>query len=566
MNVTQAATGQLVLEWSGTATLTYDIYIDDTPYFRQSIFHQTLNVTSLTLDPTDTGLATGVNYYARVVQEDNANTAGTTFRLNVESWNEPAFSYAYAKESWQHSGRVWMEPTCGVAWDSSKPGWKVIEPWSDEYTNVAQDAYGSSYATLAAVHMAALHHDLALLDELASFYIAYENRYTTIGAMRAMTQYDTSLLSGPDSTKTLLWVENAGTATYIRECDLCNSQFYYPVASLLRIITTLDAAEITPAMQSFVQWYAPVLTNDHLLRLLFRNSAAEMNRIQNVPGGLADEELWLIAEAAELLGAQASAPEEITLTDEQISQLKNAVQVTVQTLQTQYRTIYPNTQNFQGQTVGSTSYFNGEYVYVDLSSYAYSGYTGQSFPATNQTAYQPNASWDFSHLYRVPVFFRALFDNKKATGINFPSRQDMQGLANQLVYKTFQGNYDLPLFNNYFDGSNGWYRVGYDGASFGYPPAEYCNSFAQVGNYTLACLNAGGVQGWGLLSFVNEDLAELEHSLGKLALSQDATQTSFRTRYYYYWNQDFSMQDAQSNAQYPIMLFFVLAATADRLQ
>ena len=199
----------------------------------------------------------------------------------------------------------------------------------------------------------------------------------------------------------------------------------------------------------------------------------------------------------------------------------------MQTLQTQYRTIYPNTQNFQGQTVGSTSYFNGEYVYVDLSSYAYSGYTGQSFPATNQTANQPNASWDFSYLYRVPVFFRALFDNKKATGINFPSRQDMQGLANQLVYKTFQGNYDLPLFNNYFDGSNGWYRVGYDGASFGYPPAEYCNSFAQVGNYTLACLNAGGVQGWGLISFVNEDLAELEHSLGKLALSQDATQTSF---------------------------------------
>ena len=130
INVRQDATGQLVLEWSGTATLTYDIYIDDTPYFRQSIFHQTLNATSLTLDPTDTGLATGVNYYARVVQEDNANTAGTSFRLNVESWNEPAFSYAYAKESWQHSGRVWMEPTCGVAWDSSKPGWKVIEPWS----------------------------------------------------------------------------------------------------------------------------------------------------------------------------------------------------------------------------------------------------------------------------------------------------------------------------------------------------------------------------------------------------------------------------------------------------
>ncbi len=66
-------------------------------------------------------------------------------------------------------------------------------------------------------------------------------------------------------------------------------------------------------------------------------------------------------------------------------------------------------------------------------------------------------------------------------------------------------------------------------------------------------------------SSVNADLVELEHSLAKLALSQDATQAAFRERDYYYWNQDFSLQDAQSQPQYPIRLFFVMADRADRL-
>src|SRR6202521_4259166 len=233
------------------------------------------------MNPTDSGLATGVNYYVNVVAGNGQSAAQTSFRLSEQTWAEPELSYVYAHAAWESSGRAWMAAFSGVAWDASSRAWKLVEPWQGEYTYVAQDAYVSAYAALGAVNMAAVRRDLALLDEMAEFYVVYENRFTTLGAMKAMTQYDTSSLSGPDFTKTLIWVTKIGTTDYVLECDLCNAQFYNPVARLIRIITTLHASEVTPAMQSFLRWYAPVLANDHLLRLFYRNNAAELNNIKN---------------------------------------------------------------------------------------------------------------------------------------------------------------------------------------------------------------------------------------------------------------------------------------------
>jgi hypothetical protein len=236
----------------------------------------------------------------------------------------------------------------------------------------------------------------------------------------------------------------------------------------------------------------------------------------------------------------------------------------VQTLQANYKTYYPTTQNLQGAVVGSVSYFNGEYP-ADPD-YAYSGYAGQAFPTPNDAKVQQGASWDISHFYRVPVFLRSLYDNRKATGLGFPSANDIQLVVNQLMYKNFQGNFDLPLFNNFFDGSNGWYRVGYNGPSFGYPPAQYCNSFNNIGIYQEPCLVTGAIQGWGLIGFFNSDLVELDHSLARLAWSQDPKQIGFRHQYYYYNDLEYAASDSQGRIQYPNLLLWVLSGMAERLQ
>jgi hypothetical protein len=295
-----------------------------------------------------------------------------------------------------------------------------------------------------------------------------------------------------------------------------------------------------------------------------------MQRIQATPGRVNDEDLWLAAAAAEVLGANANDPVLVPLAGQQSLQLHQAVKTIVQALQYNNKTYYASTQNLQKQVVGSVSYFNGQFTAPNNADpdYLYSGYTGQAFPTAQNAAVNVNASWDISHFHRVPVFLRALYDNKKATALDFPSSDDIRLVTNHLLYQNFQGNFSLPLFNNYFEGSNGWYRVGYHGQNFGYPPAQYCSSSASVtaGGYTTPCLVAGAVQGWGSVAFLNSDLVELEHSLASLALSTDPAQIAFRDRYYYYAAQSYSAVDAKGNLQYPILLLFVLSGMPEKLQ
>jgi hypothetical protein len=161
----------------------------------------------------------------------------------------------------------------------------------------------------------------------------------------------------------------------------------------------------------------------------------------------------------------------------------------------------------------------------------------------------------------VPVFLRSLYDNKKATGLAFPSAHDIELVTNQLMYRVFQGNFEKPLFNNFFDGSDGWFRVGYHGSDFGYPPSRHCRGHS--GN--LPCMNSGSIMGWGLIAFFNPDLTELEHSLLTLGWREDPETKSFKDRYYQYVG-SYSFRDAKGEWQYPVLLLWVLAGMPGRLQ
>jgi ribosomal protein L31 len=567
VTVSLAANNRVDITWSkGAGANSYQVLVDDSPYFRTPILSQPVSGNTLSVDAFQSGFAPGVTYYVQVMPTGTQ----TTFRLDVTLWPEALLTYSYARSAWEKSGRSWMTEFSGIAWDNAAGAWHVNNSWPDAQTLVAQDAYDMEAAARSALNIGAVKTDVPLLDELAAFYVAYENRFTTVGAMRAMTQYDTSRLEvDDDSAKTLIWVWPSGNITYVLECDLCNSQFYYPAARLLRIISTLPLSKRTPSMQAFAAWYAPVITQDHLLRLFWRPTSSVMQRVQ-ASGRIYDEDLWLAAAAAEVLGANANDPVLTPLTSLQSSQLHQAVKTIVQALQNNNHTYYAGTQNFQKQVVGSVSYFNGQFTAPSNTDpdYKYSGYIGQAFPTPQNAAVDVNASWDISHFHRVPVFLRALYDNKKATALDFPSSDDIRLVTNHLLYQNFQGDFALPLFNNYFDGSNGWYRVGYHGPNFGYPPAQYCDSSADVtaGGYATPCLIAGAVQGWGSVAFLNSDLVELEHSLASLALSSDPAQIAFRNRYYYYAAQSYSSVDANGNLQYPILLFFVLSGTPEKLQ
>lgn len=132
---------------------------------------------------------------------------------------------------------------------------------------------------------------------------------------------------------------------------------------------------------------------------------------------------------------------------------------------------------------------------------------------------------------------------------------------NQYVYRVFNGDYSHPLFHNYFDGSDGWYRVGYNGPEFGYPPSSYCD----MHNPNRPCLMPGAIIAWGELSFASADLARLEQALMRLALDGKPETRRFRDRYYFYAENPYEVLGAEGKQTYAVALYFVIAENAEMI-
>lgn len=127
--------------------------------------------------------------------------------------------------------------------------------------------------------------------------------------------------------------------------------------------------------------------------------------------------------------------------------------------------------------------FSGNYVWgADFdtgSSYdhpdnKFAGYTNQYiFPTNSNFAPVENLGWDLSHARRFVNVLQTLYQTKDYLGLNFPGENILKMFANQFAYKVFNGDFEYPLFSNYFDGTNGWYRVDYDKRkNFGYGPSD----------------------------------------------------------------------------------------------
>jgi len=574
----------ITIQWpGGPGTQSSRIVIDDCPAFRTPVYSSTVQTNSVTLGLLDAGLAPGAPYYVRV---ESANKAGpertATFRVAVPTWQQPSYlDYAYARTAWETAGRAWMYRYGGLQWNDSSRSWEADAKWPYQSTAGPQ-AYYLEQGSRGAITMGLAAHDLPLLDELAKFYLRYyQTRYTTLGELRRRRSVgaDTSLLNplGKDSARVLSWQEKNPQGERTREDTLSEAQFYHGPARLIRVITLLPKTERTQAMNSFVGTYSDLILHDHLLRLLYEAHWNYWNAqdlqdkrlidawrvIRDSPRSkpsyhhsFQDRDLWLLGAAAEMLGANANDPDAVRMDSSEVQKLRDAIQLGVETLQTK-RVVYTDTRTPSGQVVQSASYFNGDFD--DHEDLGYSGYEGESYPTPDQKRTHPGTSWDVSHFYRVPVFFRTMYDNRKATGVDFPSSKDLQLLVNQLVYRVFQGDWNRPLLNNYFDGGNGWVRVGYHAGEFGIPPAQYCDAH----NPQRPCLVAGSIQGWPLLAFVSADLEHLEHAYVGLAANDDGSARAFKDRYYFYNNAQFS---ARGSGGVPTLLYWVVSDMAPWLR
>ena len=135
-------------------------------------------------------------------------------------------------------------------------------------------------------------------------------------------------------------------------------------------------------------------------------------------------------------------------------------------------------------------------------------------------------SWDLSHARRFVHVFDALYDAKAITGTDFPTLAEMQGIAAQFTYGTFNRDFKNPKFTEFISGTMGWYRVNYgslcttdaDGCTKGYDPWD--GSSAAI------------TSGWGEWAKYNADTGYLYCKLDAMINSTDTDVRNHVIRYY----------------------------------
>ena len=334
-----------------------------------------------------------------------------------------------------------------------------------------------------------------------------------------------------------------------REDVLASGQFLYLTARAIHAFVDIDEKFRTENMRQVVRKFTPILVQDHYERWVFGKQGifqvngwggpagvynhyaflekkynGDFSKAQNAYcNAVTDDDLWIIAGVVEILAANAENSRLVPLAAEQQKAFRQYAQIGSKLLES--RLTESLLQDFNGQPVSGLNFDLN--IWNDYSDFAYAGYTRDRFPLP-QNKKTTSVAWDLSHARRFVQVFDTLARNKQLLGGGFPSAIVMQGVANQLIYGTFNGDFNKPLFTNYMNGANGWYRVNYaNRRGFGYAP--YDMSIAVVSG------------GYGFWTPYNKDMKSIMNSLWQMILSTQGDIVRHRKLHYennYYSNFD----------------------------
>ncbi|WP_178385398.1 hypothetical protein, partial [Pseudomonas aeruginosa] len=221
-----------------------------------------------------------------------------------------------------------------------------------------------------------------------------------------------------------------------------------------------------------------------------------------------DQELWLIGVYAELAGVLAARTDlrAALLTDEKtVAHHRQALRTLLNFFQSRL-TFREVNSAWTGKTQAA-ELDRGYWRFYSDNNYA--GYTGEQKPvvcsvqperkslaelkvAPKEISAVPTLGWDLSHTRRLVHVLEALESNRSAISKVFglseeelPNPKLAQFFAAQLVTMVWNGDTIQPLFTNYWNGANGWYRVAYSNGMNrcieGYPPSGLSDAFPTGG-------------------------------------------------------------------------------------
>lgn len=383
-----------------------------------------------------------------------------------------------------------------------KPSYVELKKvFAKSYQNLESAINGKSSARLYNIQLwtnnllqAAFNQkDYGILDSLSRLYFeAYKQ-------LQQPEYYVANLGNTLDSFrlegKYKMWLEQekfiyeTDTINYKREVLLNSTQFAYVVSNAINFISQLP--ERTAYMDSLL-YYVPVLIKDHYERWIFgKEGSFQMQGWGCINGrynhveyltlkkkrffgkvsycrAILDQDMWIMAGVIELLAAHKKNPELIPLADSLESNFYNYINSSISLIENRF--VETTLIDFNGNlTVGTAFDLKS---FIDHEDSFYANYTGENFPSEDDKKKIKKIGWDISHMRRFVQIVSSIERNKEITGIHFSDSLLTAKISNQFIYGIFNGDYEKPLFANYFDGQNGWYRVGYHGEGFGYGPSD----------------------------------------------------------------------------------------------
>ncbi|NOT84683.1 MAG: hypothetical protein HOP02_07900 [Methylococcaceae bacterium] len=409
-------------------------------------------------------------------------------------------------------------------WHKRKP---TYTEWINNSSDDAYNLYNVQIETNNLLIYADRCHDLGILGELLATYLPANNTLKNSDAYQYYYYPDSPRQSDHKLTKKYqMWLtKDADIGT---ENILSSAQFLYLIADAINVIGHIRKSEQTPLMAWFTKFYVPILM-DHYQRWILDDVGpfqvrgwgcavngqyveTGMNHFKYLTKSLAktlgdssspsycnavtDTDMWIIAGVTKLMAAAIKNPKTVTIPADKNTSYLSYIKLGAHLLAS--RISFSKLTDFSGNIVQGANFDLG--AWDDHEDYKYAGYELAAYPKFNDKDLKKyskkNTAWDISHARRFVNVFQTLYENKDLLGLSFPSQAIMQGLANQFIYGTFNRNFEMPLFTNFMDGSNGWFRVGYlERVGFGYAPNDQ----------SIAALTGG----YGFLSEYNSDIGEL---------------------------------------------------------
>jgi len=305
-----------------------------------------------------------------------------------------------------------------------------------------------------------------------------------------------SYIQERDNIKT--WRNVNGTEFNI----LSSSQFLYVVSFAIKAISALEPSSRSQAMLGLIKhlhvvvfhhykrWLSnPIFSvmgwgcqqktkkaqkgvgyiryNHHkLLKQKLGRKLRESPKEKPYCNGITDVDLWIPAGISEIFIANKNDPTLVPLKPELQKDFASYIKTAFDLIQD--RTKVSNYKNRNGEKRQGFEFDHG--IWDTHPDYAYSAYVESNYPSKKPKR-KANIGWDISHGARFVHVFDSFVNANKILGHGFPKEDILQALANQYIDRTFNSDYERPLFSNYLDGTNGWYRAYYGGKrGTGYPP------------------------------------------------------------------------------------------------